>query len=733
MKKIKYLLICSLMLLLAACEKDTLATSFAPEMTTGNATDIYRKGAVISGSIRTNGNATAKSYGILFCQLESMAEYTEYPVTDSSTEFSISISDLTPGTTYYYCAYANSGITIATGEKKSFTTPTSNAPVLSDISLLEKDEFGCKVTASLVDEGGSEISLSGFCWTKQGEGDPTTDSNIQNAHVEENSLTATLTGLEPDASYLIRAYAVNSDGVGYSKTFQLKTDVAAVPILSAITAKESDDFSVTVEATVADAGSYKVTESGFCWSTTNPTPTVEDEKKVLEGPALSMSMDSLEPNTTYYIRAFATNDAGTGYSEVFAFTTPDSKRPVLSEITRTASSCFSVSIKAEITDKGTSEVTTSGFCWSTTNETPTTNDSIRVLAGPSLAMTLDELEPNSTYYIRAFATNDAGTGYSKVFTYTTHDAELPVLSAITHTVLSDYSITVKAEVTSTGSSNLIHSGFCWSTIRQEPTIADEKKELEGSVLETVLSDLTPGATYYIRAYATNFYGTSYSEVFTYTTKDAKAPTLSAITQTASSFFSVSVKASITDAGTADVTQSGFCWSTSNTTPTTGDNTQEVDGPDMALTLEKLEPGTTYYIRAYATNEVGTTYSDVLTFTASAVKAPTLSAITQTASTDFSVSIKATVTDAGTSKVTASGFCWSTTNQSPTTADSKKELNGTTLETTLENLTPDTTYYIRAYATNEHGTSYSGVFTFKTASKDAGNGDMNINGLPVIKW
>ena len=112
MKKIQYLLLCSLMLLLAACEKDTVATNFAPRVTTGDATDIYRKGAVLSGSIQNTGNAATKRYGILFSELESMAEYTEHPVTDGTTDFSISFSELNPGTTYYYSAYASSGITL---------------------------------------------------------------------------------------------------------------------------------------------------------------------------------------------------------------------------------------------------------------------------------------------------------------------------------------------------------------------------------------------------------------------------------------------------------------------------------------------------------------------------------------------------------------------------------------------------------------------------------------------
>ena len=52
MKKLCYILLCGLLTLLASCEKDTMAGIFAPEVTTGTATNIYRKGATLSGSIR---------------------------------------------------------------------------------------------------------------------------------------------------------------------------------------------------------------------------------------------------------------------------------------------------------------------------------------------------------------------------------------------------------------------------------------------------------------------------------------------------------------------------------------------------------------------------------------------------------------------------------------------------------------------------------------------------------
>ena len=658
MKNIYGLILCSLMLLMSACEKDTLATNFAPGVTTGSSTDIYRKGAVLSGSMRQVGTAAIKSYGILFSELESMAEYTEYPITDKSTDFSVPVSNLTPGTTYYYCAYAHSGYNMAKGEVKSFTTPKSNAPIFEEISLTEKDEFGCKLSVSLFDDGGSKITLSGFCWTKQGEGEPTTESHIQNATIANNALSASITGWEPNSEYQVRAYAVNSDGVGYSNTIIVKTNEATAPVLSAISEKESTNFSVTVEATVTDAGTSAISKAGFCWSI-DKTPTIEDNSNditaQLKGDSLvfSATLDNLMPNSTYHIRAYATNEQGTSYSEVFTFTTAEAKTPTLSAITEKGSSDFAVTVEAEVKDMGTSEISKVGFCWSASKETPTVNDSIN-------DMTSQLVDGNT-------------------------------------------------------------------------------------IFSSSLTGFAPSTTYYIRAYATNEQGTSYSETFTFKTAEAKAPTLSVVTEKESSDFAVTVEATVTDAGTTAISKAGFCWSATKEVPTVDDSVNDLtsqltsENATLSAALTDLTPNTTYYIRAYATNEQGTSYSEVFTFTTTEAKAPTFSAITEKESSDFAVTVEATVTDAGTTAISKAGFCWSATKEVPTVDDSVNDLTSqltsenATLSAALTDLTPSTTYYIRAYATNEQGTSYSEVFTFKTGYKNADNGNTGVNPLPTTKW
>ena len=70
-----------------------------------------------------------------------------------------------------------------------------------------------------------------------------------------------------------------------------------------------------------DNGSI-VTAKGVCWST-NQNPTVEDNKTT-DGSSVgnfTSNLSNLEPETKYYVRAYATNAAGTSYGEEFSFTT----------------------------------------------------------------------------------------------------------------------------------------------------------------------------------------------------------------------------------------------------------------------------------------------------------------------------------------------------------------------------------------------------------------------------
>jgi len=79
----------------------------------------------------------------------------------------------------------------------------------------------------------------------------------------------------------------------------------------------------------------------------------------------------------------------------------------------------------------------------------------------------------------------------------------------------------------------------------------------------------------------------------------------------------------------------------------------------------------------------------------------------------------TITSVGTSTISANGVVYSSTNKVPTLADEKTTdpviTTSYTYTSNITGLTPSTTYYLRAYATNQFGTSYGAVVTFTTAA------------------
>jgi len=192
---------------------------------------------------------------------------------------------------------------------------------------------------------------------------------------------------------------------------------------------------------------------------------------------------------------------------------------------------------------------------------------------------------------------------------------------------------------------------------------------------------------------------------TLTTTDA-----SLITQT-----SVQSGGTITADGGASVTARGICWSAAqNPTITTSPYTNDGIGTGtFASAIKSLTTSTTrYYIRAYATNSAGTGYGNQITI--STVVASTV-AIVLTSSYSNSAVIDFKTTNNGGAPITATGVCWST-SQNPTITNSKTT-DGTDVGefiASIDGLTVNTTYYVRAYATNSIGTSYSDQASFTTA-------------------
>ncbi len=175
-----------------------------------------------------------------------------------------------------------------------------------------------------------------------------------------------------------------------------------------------------------------------------------------------------------------------------------------------------------------------------------------------------------------------------------------------------------------------------------------------------MTGLEPGVTYYVRAYAINTAGTSYGTQVSFNASVGNPPTVTTASITNISTTAATGGGNVISQGDTPVTQRGVCWSTSPD-PTTADN-QTNDGSGTGVftsQLTGLEPGATYYVRAYAINTGGTSYGTQVNFTTSPGNPPTVTTAAITDITPTTATGGGNVTAQGDTPVTQRGVCWST--------------------------------------------------------------------------
>ena len=260
-----------------------------------------------------------------------------------------------------------------------------------------------------------------------------------------------------------------------------------------------------------------VAARGVCWNTIG-NPTISDDYSI-DGSGIgdfTSSLSSLTPATTYYVRAYATNDAGTGYGPVIVFTTlgvPAMTTNYADNINGTVATVHC----SVISDNG-ANITEYGVCWNTTGA-PTVSDQMQaaVLGLSDYEVNLTSLTPAVTYYVRAYAVNSEGIGYGNVITFITAN-DVPYVTTSSVSPIDDTSVGCGGDVTADNGSPIIARGVCWST-NPNPTIADNHT-VDGigtGSFTSVLTGLSVGVTYYVRAYATNSTGTGYGEQKSFST------------------------------------------------------------------------------------------------------------------------------------------------------------------------------------------------------------------------
>lgn len=278
--------------------------------------------------------------------------------------------------------------------------------------------------------------------------------------------------------------------------------------------------SVTLTGTVADDHRSAITSRGFAYSILQ-YPTLSDGSVSVGGTLgdFTATVTGLQPGTTYYVRAYATNGVGTAYGEQQTFSTPSGLPTVQTATEVTLMGAGTAQCGGTVTGDGGFTVTSRGVCWSMSPEPTISN--LHSTDGNGLGTfvsTIAGLQSSTTYYVRAYATNANGTVYGEQRTVTTPSG-LPSVTTTVATGITSSSAICGGDVTADGGYTVIQRGVCYSTTPGPTTSSPHTADGSGTgTFVSNLTSLSANTTYYYRAYATNATGTVYGVERTFTTQ-----------------------------------------------------------------------------------------------------------------------------------------------------------------------------------------------------------------------
>ena len=205
-------------------------------------------------------------------------------------------------------------------------------------------------------------------------------------------------------------------------------NVPAKPTITTTAASSITINSVTLGGDATEDGSLTVVEKGvvYALSSANTNPQIEGTgvTKVAYSTggtgSFNQPISSLSQGTSYHYNAYATNSQGTSYGTATSFTTLKASTVTTQAVNNIGTT--TATGNGNLTDLGVPNPTAHGVCWNTTG-TPSISNSITDNGTKSSTGTftasMTGLTANTTYHVRAFATNTAGTSYGDEMDFTT--------------------------------------------------------------------------------------------------------------------------------------------------------------------------------------------------------------------------------------------------------------------------------------------------------------------------
>jgi len=489
----------------------TLKTS-PPTVATSSVVNITDISAICGGDVQKDGGSFVLQKGVCWStSLHPTATLTSKTNDGNNLGiFTSNINGLTRGTLYHVRAYAINAYDTSYGGDSTFTT--LDAPKVTTDVVTNIIDNSANSGGTVLSDGGVVVIKRGICW-----------NTFQNPTIKNSDFTtdgygtghfnSTLSFLTAGTKYYVRAYAINAIDTSYGNEVTFTTPSA--PVVTTTPATAISGKSALSGGNVISGDS--VTARGVVWSKF-PNPTVFLTTKTNDGTGLgtfTSNITSLTPKTKYYYKAYATNKVGTSYGDEFNFTTAD--KAVVNTATAVVVSSGTVQCGGNVVSDGGMIVTQRGCCWDVKTMPKANGNKTNDGNGTGVFVSLiTGLNPNTNYYIRAYAINGVDTSYGE-------EKRIKITPPTVKTGSNDNITIGEAEIYGTLNANgqmtniTFEYGLTTSygnTIAANPANSGDTIEINVSAH---LSGLTHNTTYYYRLAGESNHGKIYGNDSVFTT------------------------------------------------------------------------------------------------------------------------------------------------------------------------------------------------------------------------
>jgi hypothetical protein len=568
---------------------------------------------------------------------------------------------------------------------------------------------------------------------------------------------SSITGLSKGTTYYFRLVVQGKNGAVYGSVLSFTTkgsgqdDNTQKPSVTTNSASGVSQSSATLKGYI-DTNGTSGSEYWFEWGTTSSNLSRNTNRVSANSSRDASSyISGLSPDTTYYFRLVGSNNAGTSYGSTKSFRTDkgednpsdNTQKPSVTTNSASGVNQSSATLKGYIDTNGTSG-SEYWFEWGTTSSNLSRNTNrVSVNSSRDASSYISGLSPDTTYYFRLVGSNNAGTSYGSTKSFRTdnngndnndnNNSDVIATTKSASNIGSDYA-TINGYVDTNGSSNTTRF-FEWGrTSSNLSNTTSESSINSSSNVSSYISGLSNNTTYYFRVVARNSNGTVYGSKYSFTTgsgsntsdNDNERNKPNATTRSATNVDKERATLNgYVDANNTSNTYGWFEWgrSSSNLSNSTSKYSQGSSDSSISSSITGLTADTTYYYRAVAKNDEGTSYGSTLSFTTSNSGnnndggiAPTAITMLGTDVAETSATLNSLVLQSGNISSSA-WFEWGTSQALGRRTNTKNVGTAPSVRHSeyINGLTSGVTYYFRVVAENETGRNYGTINSFVAKS------------------